>query len=216
MTAPTRPGFLRSALQGAGIAVLVSVGIAGAALLLNWAFLLFGIGPIRDAMRGDAPDGGVGPFSYGFLVLLLGIAFPIGWLIAAQQHAARLAARRVFRNHKAEVVAILTRAIEREVGEQPDDAARWAAAFKQLRTRMAEYPGVLQPVIRLALRRAKVDQLEQALLRGTGPVSTRFAGVTETYIEEEIIGSGAKWLWLVFALNAAAIVGILLAVRAAG
>ena len=62
---------LKSAGLAAGMAAAVVLGVGILALALNWIMLLL-------VLPGE------GLFSFGALMLIFGVAFPIAWLVAAQ------------------------------------------------------------------------------------------------------------------------------------
>lgn len=179
---------LRSAALSAGQAAALVAGVGLLGLALNWALLLL-------AARG-------GVLSSGFLILVFGIGFPIGWLLAAQPWAVGRVTRRLYRLHRDEVLGIVAAALRREVGEEADPSPeRWFEALDGIRNHVEHYPRPVRPLLRLALQRAGIGAVEGALRTGSGPAPVRIAAAIADRIEQNLAGSGALWLGIVMGIN---------------
>jgi hypothetical protein len=161
---------------------LVGIGVIGFAL--NWIMLLAVL-----------PSGGV--LSSGARMLVFGIVFPVGWLIAAQPFAVASGLSRFYRWHRDEVLSLIAGALQSEAGAGSDQAQdRWIGAVEALRAHINQYPRALRALLQLGLRRAPIGEIETALRTGSGPPHLRIAGDIADHLEAEL-ARGASALWLV-------------------
>lgn len=203
-----------SVFQSAALGLFVLLGSAVIGLVLNWVVVLFGVGPIADRIRGVEAAGGGALLSAGVLIAVLGVAFPLAWLWAAQPFAATRAARHAYRRHKGEVLDVILQAVERHLGGTIDTTAeRVTAALRAVRERLEDVPRLLKPVVRLALREAKLDRLEASLQGGSGPIGERVREAIDAYVEDDLMAGGATALRLVLVVNLLVIAGIWIVTR---
>lgn len=181
---------MRSAGWAAGAAAARLAMVGFVALVVNWLAVLFVL-----------PAGG--PVSAGAQMLIFGIAFPIGWLIAAQPYAVASGLRRFYRENRDQLLSLIAGAIEQEAGGGADPAPeRWLRAVSELRGHIDRYPRMLRPLLRLGLRRAGIEDIERALQSGSGPAPLRIAAAVADRLEAEFAGStSAVWLGAAGAAN---------------
>ena len=204
-----------SALHTAARGLLIMIGFGLVGVVLNWGVLL-GLAALAGLLPGGSPaTGGVGAFSVGFLVLLLGLGFPLAWFMAAQPMAAAWSARHFYQRHKDDVMGAIERALQSELGDE--DAAsmeRWSLTIGTLQQSLEQQqPRPLRPVIRLALKQAGIPELEAAVRQGSGPLPARLAQAVAHRFEDQLAGRGTMWLWVVFAANVVAVAVVILTLR---
>lgn len=203
MTArPTATALLaqgaRSAGSAAGTAAAILVGVGLLGVALNWLALLLVL-----------PSAG-GALSFGASALVFGVAFPVGWLVAAQPFAVGKGLRRLYRSQRDHLASLIAGALEREAGAAADAAPeRWLDALDGLRGRLDRLPRPVRPLVRLAVRRAGLEAVEATLRRGSGSVPQRIAEAIVDRLDAELGGSApAVWLWATVAAN---LLGLVLA-----
>jgi hypothetical protein len=180
---------LKSAGLAAGIAAAIVLVVGILALALNWIMLLL-------VLPGE------GLFSFGALMLIFGVAFPIAWLIAAQPFAVGRGLRRFLQRNRTDVLSFIAAALEQEAGGNADPAPdRWLGAVDALKSHIDRYPRPVRPILRLGLRRVGIGEIETALRTGSGPAPVRIASAIADRLESEFAGSPTVWLWTVGAAN---------------
>jgi hypothetical protein len=196
---------IRGSLGGAFRTMLSTVGfLAGVlfvAVALNWALLLYGLLPYLRAAGDQAAV--ARPLSTGLVVLVLGVAFPVGYLFAAQPLALRRAGRRLYAEHRQHALALVAGAVEKELGQgETVDPGRLQRALEAMRLSVEDQPAMLRPVVRVAFREAGVGRLEEALVESGGSVRGSLAKVIDEQLEDRVSGGG-------FVLGAVAVANVL-------
>ncbi|MFN2375303.1 MAG: hypothetical protein ABR538_02125 [Candidatus Binatia bacterium] len=196
---------LGSAFQATGRFVLVIAAAVAAGVAFNWAILLGATG--IPALEAASLSGGAGWLSQGALSLVLGVAFPVVWLLAAQPMAIMSSARHVYRRHKEDVFSGIAAVLRAELGEADDArAAQWSERYEGLKKSLEEkQPALIRPVVRLAIRFSPLPEVEEKVRNGSGPVPVRVARAIVDQLEEHLAEGASLWLWIVFALNVAVI-----------
>jgi hypothetical protein len=180
-----------SVLRALGTALLTIAVISAVGFLLNWAVLW------------------LNPSRWGWPIL--GVLFPLAWMVAAKPIAVSFSLRRMFRLHREQLVAAIAHQIETGMdGKLELDGDQWSLTLQTLRQGLeSQQPRVMQPVIRAALSQAGVTEMETAFRRGTGPAPARIAGIVADRLDQQLAGRGTLPLRIVLLANAVAIVGVM-------
>lgn len=201
---------LGSAFQATARFVLVIAAAVAAGAALNWATLLgvTGISLLKPASLA----GSGGWLSKGTLTLVLGVAFPVVWLLAAQPMAIMSSARHVYRRHKDDVFNGIAAVLRAELGDADDErAAEWSERYEGLKKTLEDrQPALIRPVVRLAIRFSPLPEIEEKVRQGSGPVPIRLARAIVDQLEEHLTEGASLWLWVVFALNVAVIAAVVM------
>lgn len=199
---------LGSAFQATGRVVLVLGAAVAAGAVLNWAILLGATG--IPALEAASLAGSAGWLSQGGLTLVMGIAFPVVWLLAAQPMAVMSGARHVYRRHKEDVFTGIATVLRSELGDADDErAAQWSERYEGLKKSLEEkQPALIRPVVRLAIRFSPLPEVEEKVRQGSGPVPIRVARAIVDQLEEHLAEGASIWLWIVLVLNIAVIVAV--------
>lgn len=186
--------------------LLTLAGLVALAAWLNWGAL---VGLFRFAGLGSlAVSEQESYFTVGLLVATFGFALPFAWLAAAHGAAATAAGRFLFRRHRDDLLAGVAGVLRADLASSGDeDVARWRGTYARFEAMVDTWrPTILRPVLRFAIRQVDLRDVEERVLRGSGPVSVRLAGAIVDRVEEEMAGSAATALWVVALVNAAAMI----------
>ena len=190
---PTASLFAQGAVSAGaaiGTAAAILIGIGALAFFLNWLMLLLVL-----------PSGGA--LSAGASMLVFGVAFPIGWMLAAQPVAFGKGLQRLFRRNRDQLLSWIESALARGIdGKIDPDPERWLHAIDNLRSQVDRLPFPARSLGRLGIRRTGAEAIESALRTRSGPVPSRVAEAIVDRLDAEFAGNGSKvLLWLIVTAN---------------